>query len=258
MDNFDINKSWRSFEGKVVVITGGTSGIGLSTALAFYKAKAKVIVTTRTSDSLSSAQDRLPKDIHIYATNVTHSLELKSLFDDIRSTHGKIDVLFLSAGVGLHSNAQETPEEFYDGHFNTNVKGVFFSVTHALPHLNEGSSVIVSSSALATKGIPNMSIYSATKAAVRSFVRSWTAEIPVHKVRFNSISPGPINTPMHEKIGLPPEAFKAYVDGISQMTPAKRFGEPDEVAHLVLFLASDQAQYIVGADIAIDGGFAQV
>lgn len=247
-----------NLKGKVVVITGGTSGIGYQTAMAFKEQGAHVVVTASTEDSAAIAHKKWGEHIDVIKTDITHVDEIGALYEKVQKKYNKIDVLFANAGIGLQTPTANVNEQFYDSHFDINVKGVYFTVAKALPYLNKGSSVIITSSVLGVKGIPNASVYAATKAAVRSFARSWTAEFPVNEVRFNVISPGPIDTPMHGKIGMSPEQLQGYIHGISQMVPAKRFGSPEEVANLVLFLASDKSKYIAGSEIAIDGGFAQI
>lgn len=243
---------------KVVVIVGGSSGIGLQTALEFKKQEAIVVATASNESSMFEARKKFNEQIDVVQADISKISEIKKLFEVVSNKYKKIDVLFLSSGVALQVPTAKVSEEFYDQHFGINVKGTFFTVATALPYLNKGSSVILTSSVMGVKGIPNTSVYSATKSAVRSFVRCWTAEIPVEDVRFNVISPGPIDTPMHNKLGLNPEQLQGYIQGVSQMVPAKRFGSAKEVSNLVLFLASDVSKYIAGADIAIDGGFAQV
>lgn len=245
-------------ESKVVVITGGNSGIGLATAQAFQEQKANVIVTASSDESYERARKEYSNFIEVMKVDVSKVKEVSNFFEEINKKYGGIDVLFANAGIAAYAPTEEVSEEFFDQQFNINVKGVYFSASKALPYLNKWSSVIMTSSVLAHKGLPNASIYSATKAAIRSFARTWTAEISVEKARFNVISPGPIDTPMHQKNGMSPEELKEYVNHIAQLVPAKRFGQAQEVAQLVLFLSSEEAKYIAGAEIAIDGGFAQV
>lgn len=246
------------FKDKIVVITGGNSGIGASTAQAFQEEGAKVIITASREKTLKEAKTNFSNQVDVVQTDVSKVSDLENLFQTVHQKYGKIDALFANAGVALYAPTAEVTEDFYDHQFDINVKGVFFAVAKALPFLNSGSSVTLTSSVLRAKGLPNSSIYSATKATLRSFVRTWTAEVPVNQTRFNVISPGPIATPMHDKNGMSEEERKQYIEHVSQLVPARRFGRPDEVAHLVLFLASNKAEYIAGAEIDIDGGFAQI
>lgn len=245
-------------QSKVVVVTGGNSGIGLATAQAFQKSGAKVVITASSDESFEIAQKEYSAYMDVRKVDVSKVEEVSDLFEHVHEKYGGIDVLFANAGVAAYAPTEGVSEDFYDHQFDINVKGVYFSVSKALPYLNNNSSVVMTSSVLAYKGIPNASVYSATKAAIRSFARTWTAEIPVEKVRFNVISPGPIDTPMHEKNGMPPEQLKQYLNQISDLVPAKRFGDAGEVANLVQYLSSNEAKYIAGAEISIDGGFAQV
>jgi len=164
----------------------------------------------------------------------------------------------LPAGIALFLPTSEVTSDFFDSQFNTNVRGLYFTVAKALPLLRKGSSVILNASVVSTKGIAGASVYAATKAAVRSLARSWTAEVPVENVRFNVISPGPIETPIYSKMGMSEEQVGGFSDHMKSIVPARRFGTADEIASVALFLASGDSSYIAGADIYADGGFGQV
>ena len=239
---------------KVALITGGNSGIGLATAKLFKEQGAQVIITARSHDTFAKAQKEYGSHFDVVQTDVSKPEELDRLYAHIKGKYGKLDVLFANAGVALFAPTTEVTPEFFDNQFNTNVRGLYFTVSKALPLLNKGSSVVLNASVVASKGFPGASVYGATKAAVRNFARTWTAEIPVANVRFNVLSPGPIETPIYEKLGMPDDQ-RHYM---ASTVPAKRFGSADEMAKVALFLASDDSSYIAGADIMADGGFGQI
>lgn len=239
---------------KVALVTGGNSGIGLATAKLFREEGAKVIVTARSKETFEKAQKELGSYFDVVQADVSKLDEIEKLYAHIKTKYGKFDILFANAGVAAFSSTVEASGEFFDNQFNTNVKGLYFTVAKALPHLNSGSSVVLNASVVSIKGFPGSSVYSATKAAVRSFARSWTAEIPVDQVRFNVVSPGPIETPIFDKMGMPKDQFQEMVAQL----PIKRAGKPEELAKTVLFLASSDSSYVVGAELFADGGFGQI
>lgn len=239
---------------KIALVTGGNSGIGLATAKLFRSEGAQVIITARSADTFDKAKKELGSQFDVVQTDVSKLEDLDRLYAHIKSKYGKIDVLFANAGVALFSPTVEVTPEFFDNQFNTNVKGLYFTIAKALPILNKGSSVVLNASVVASKGFPGSSVYSATKAAVRNFARTWTAEIPVDQVRFNVLSPGPVETPIFGKMGMQ-EEDKA---GMGAMTPIKRMARPEEMASVALFLASNESSYIAGAEIMADGGFGQI
>lgn len=239
---------------KVALITGGNSGIGLATAKLFREEGAKVIITARSKETFEKAQKELGTYFDVVQADVSKIEDLDRLLGHVKSKYGKFDVLFANAGVALFAPTSEVTPAFFDNQFNTNVRGLYFTVAKALPLLNPGSTVVLNASVVGSKGFPGASVYAATKAAVRNFARTWTAEIPVDQVRFNVLSPGPIETPIYEKLGMPDEQ-KA---GMSNMTPIKRFGTADEMAKAALFLASSDSSYIAGVELFADGGFGQV
>lgn len=244
--------------GKIALVTGGNSGIGLATAKKFKEEGATVIITARSSDTYAKAKSELGAHFDIVQTDVSKLSELQKLFDHIKAKHGALDVLFANAGVGYFRPTSEADEQFFDSQFDTNVRGLYFTVQKALPLMRKGSSVILNASVVSIKGIAGSSVYSATKAAVRSLARSWTAEIPVGDVRFNVLSPGPIETPIYGKMGLSAEQVAAFGEHMKSIVPAHRFGSPEEMANVALFLASTDSSYLAGADIIADGGFGQV
>jgi NAD(P)-dependent dehydrogenase (short-subunit alcohol dehydrogenase family) len=245
-------------KGKVAVITGGNSGIGLATAKTYLEQGAKVVVTARSSETYAKAKAELGAHFDVIQADVSKIEDLDKLFLAVKTKYKKIDILFANAGVALFQPTTDVDPEFFDNQFNTNVRGLYFTVAKALPLMNDGSSVILNASVVSGKGIAGASVYSATKAAVRSLARSWTAEIPVSKVRFNVLSPGPIETPIYGKMGMAPADVSAFGEQMKAQVPARRFGSAQEMANVALFLASDDSSYIAGADIMADGGFGQI
>lgn len=239
---------------KVALVTGGNSGIGLATAKLFKEQGARVIITARSNETFAKAKAEYGSLFDVVQADVSNVAELDRLYAHIKATYGKFDVLFANAGVAIFAPTTEVTPEFFDNQFNTNVKGLYFTVAKALPLLNPGSSVVLTASVVASKGFAGSSVYSATKAAVRNFARSWTAEIPVSDVRFNVLSPGPIETPILDKMGLPEGAAHSF----GESTSIKRLGRADEMAKAALFLASDDSSYVVGAELMADGGLGQV
>lgn len=243
---------------KIALITGGNSGIGLATAKLFKNEGATVIITARNKDTFEKAKKELGHQFEIIQTDVSDISSVNHLFNTVKEKFGNIDILFANAGIALLRPTAEVDPEFFDNHFNTNVRGLYFTVQKALPLLNKNSKVILNASVLNIKGLAGASVYSATKAAVRSFARSWTAEIPVDQVRFNVLSPGLIETPIYSKLGMPKDQLDAFATNMANSVPIKRFGSADEIAKVALFLASDNSSYIAGAEIMADGGFTQV
>lgn len=239
---------------KVALITGGNSGIGLATAKLFKEQGAKVIITARSAETYEKAKVEYGSLFDVVQADVSKLGDIDRLYDHIKTKYGKFDILFANAGVAGFVPTLEVTPEYFDTQFNTNVKGLYFTVAKAIPLLNKGSAVVLTASVVASKGFAGSSVYSATKAAVRNFARSWTAEFPVSDIRFNVLSPGPIETPIFDKMGLPQEGAHQIGAG----TPIKRLGQPDEMAKAALFLASDDSSYVVGAELMADGGFGQV
>ena len=248
----------QALEGKVAVITGGSSGIGLATAKLFQQAGAKVAISGRNQKSLDDAAKELgPKAITV-RSDVSILRNLDTLFDTVTKKFGHIDVLFANAGIAKFAPVSDTSEAFYDEIFDINVKGVFFTIQKAIPFLNDAASIILNTSVANQSGLPNTSAYAASKAAVRSFARSIGAELAANGIRVNVVSPGPISTPMYEKLGLPKEAVEAFAANIVSQVPLKRFGTPDEAENTALFLASSASSYITGVELNVDGGMGQV
>jgi NAD(P)-dependent dehydrogenase (short-subunit alcohol dehydrogenase family) len=242
---------------KVAIITGGNSGIGLATAKLFLQEGAKVAIVGRNRQGLDEAIQNLGDAIALQG-DVANLTDLERVFNTIQEKFGRIDVLFLNAGVAPFASLEATDETLFDRTMNVNVKGVFFAIQKALPLLSQGASVVINSSVANVAGIPNTSVYSASKAAVRSLARTLSAELVGRGIRVNTVSPGPIQTPILGKTGLPQEAAEGMGTALIDMVPMKRLGQPEEIAKAVLFLASDDSSYVLGADFAVDGGQTQL
>ena len=245
-------------EGKVALITGGNSGIGLATAKQFVNEGAYVFITGRREAELASAKKQIGKNVTAIQGDVSNLDDLDRLFAQIRKEKGKIDVVFANAGVARYAPLGAITEDFFDSIFDINVKGVLFTVQKSLPLLRDGGSIILNASIVATKGLSSNSVYSATKAAVRSFARTWTTDLKDRRIRVNAISPGPIDTPGLSELLASSETGEQRKKMISTTVPLGRFGRPEEIAKAVVFLASDDASYITGIELFVDGGFAQV
>jgi len=248
----------RKLENKVAVITGGNSGIGLSTAKLFQAEGARVVITGRRQDVVDSAVKEIGGDTAGFKSDASKLDDITALYEKVKERFGKIDVLFLNAGVAKFGPFTSVDEATFDEMVNINFKGLFFNVQKALPLLNEGASVIFTTSIADQKGFPDTSVYSATKAAVRSLARTLSAELVDKKIRVNAIAPGPIDTPIFEKLGIPEEAVGGVKDGFESTVPMKRMGSPDEIARAALFLASDDSSFVLGVDLVVDGGVAQL
>ena len=245
-------------EGKIALITGGNSGIGLSTAKQFVNEGAYVFITGRRDPELAAAV----KEIGRYVTGVQGDAsnlgDLDRLFAQIKREKGKLDIVFANAGASRLAPLGKITEEHYDSVFNSNVKGLLFTVQKALPLLPDGASIILNASIVASKGLPANSVYSATKAAVRSFARTWTTDLKDRRIRVNAVSPGSIDTPGLNDLLASTEAGQQRLKMLSNSVPLGRLGTPDEIAKAVVFLASDDSSFITGAELFVDGGFAQV
>jgi NAD(P)-dependent dehydrogenase (short-subunit alcohol dehydrogenase family) len=245
-------------EGKVALITGGNSGIGLATAKQFVNEGAYVFITGRREAELAAAKKRIRKNVTAIQGDVSNLHDLDRLFAQIRKEKGNIDIVFANAGVARYVPLGAITEDFFDSIFDINVKGVLFTVQKSLPLLRDGGSIILNASIVATKGLSSNSVYSATKAAVRSFARTWTTDLKDRRIRVNAISPGPIDTPGLSELLASSETGEQRKKMISTTVPLGRFGRPGEIAKAVVFLASDDASYITGIELFVDGGFAQV
>jgi NAD(P)-dependent dehydrogenase (short-subunit alcohol dehydrogenase family) len=245
-------------QNKIALITGGNSGIGLATAKLFKEEGAQVIITARSAETYEKAKKEYGSHFEVVQADVSKIDEIDKLFNHIKAKHGRLDVLFANAGIANFLPTNETTPEFFDNHFNTNVKGLYFTVQKALPILSQGSTVVLNASVVGIKGFAGSSVYSATKAAVRSFARTWTAEIPIDQVRFNVLSPGPIDTPIIGKMGGDEAQRDERAQQLGAITPIKRLGRPEEMAKAALFLASQDSSYVAGIELFADGGFGQI
>ena len=245
-------------EGKVALVTGGNSGIGLATAKQFVTEGAYVFITGRRENELSRAVKQIEKNVTAVRGDVANLDDLDRLFAQIEKEKGRIDIVFANAGVAKYAAFGKITEEFYDSIFDINVKGLLFTVQKALPLLPDGASIILNASIVASKGLSSNSVYSATKAAVRSFARTWTTDLKDRRIRVNAISPGPIDTPGLSELLASSETGQERKKMISTTVPLGRLGTPDEIARAVVFLASDDASYITGVELFVDGGIAQV
>jgi NAD(P)-dependent dehydrogenase (short-subunit alcohol dehydrogenase family) len=248
----------KRLEGKVAVVTGGNSGIGLASAKRLHEEGARVLITGRDARTLDAAANAIGPGTLSLQSDVSKPGDLDRLFSVVESKLGKIDVLFANAGIAKFAPYTASSETLFDEQFAINVKGVYFTLQKAIPHLKDGASVIVNTSVVASKGNENMSIYSATKAAVRSFARTAAAELKGRNIRVNAVAPGPIATPIFGRSGLTEEQIQGFKDGISARVPLGRIGRPEEIASAVAFLASDDASYITGVELNVDGGIANL
>jgi NAD(P)-dependent dehydrogenase (short-subunit alcohol dehydrogenase family) len=245
-------------EGKIAVVTGGTSGIGLATAKRFVAEGAVVFITGRRQAELDRAAEEIgPKAVAVRADSSSLT-DLDRLYGRVKMEKGRIDILFANAGVGEFATLGEITEEHYDKTFNTNVKGVLFTVQKALPLFRDGGSIILNASTVASMGTAAFSVYSATKAAVRNFARSWILDLADRHIRVNAVSPGPIATPGLDGLAATEEQARQFKAGMVVNIPLGRLGAPDEVAKAVVFLASDDSSFVNGAELFVDGGFAQI
>lgn len=248
----------KRFEGKVALVTGGNSGIGLATAKRFSEEGADVIITGRDLVSLKKTSAEIGSNCLYYKTDVQNIHEIESLAHEIQIKKGRLDILFVNAGIAIFKPYESLTVDEFDRLINVNFKGVFFTIQKVLPLLSQNSSVIINASAASIKGFSGASVYSATKAAVRSLARTLTTEHSSRGIRFNVISPGPIRTPIFDRTeGLPREQAEGLLAHMAEGIPLKRIGTPEEIAGAVAFLASKDASYIAGVELFADGGSAQ-
>jgi len=241
-------------QGKVAVVTGGNSGIGLASAQRLHAEGARVVISGRDQKTLDSAVATLGAGAIAIRADVSNLADIDQLFSQVASRLGKIDVLFANAGVAKFAAYADSTDSLIDEMFAINVKGVYFTIQKAIPHLNDAASVILNTSVVSTKGAENMGIYAATKAAVRSFARTAAAELKTRNIRVNAVAPGPIATPIFGRSGLTEEQIEGFKAGIAASVPLHRLGRPEEIAGAVAFLASDDASYITGIELNVDGG----
>jgi NAD(P)-dependent dehydrogenase (short-subunit alcohol dehydrogenase family) len=244
--------------GKVAVITGGNSGMGLETARLFAKEGAKVVITGRRQAELDAAVKSIGDNVIGVQGDVANLADLDRLYAKVKETFGHLDIVFANAGVGSLAPLGQITEEHFDKQFDINVKGLVFTVQKALPLMRDGGSILLNASVAGSTGMAGFSVYSATKAAVRSFARGWTNDLKDRKIRVNVISPGPIETPIFGKMGLSEDEIKGFGTYILSQVPMGRMGRSDEIAKAALFLASDDSSYITGIELTVDGGMNQV
>lgn len=244
--------------GKIAVITGGGSGIGLASAKLFAQEGATVVIVGRNKDVLDKATAKIGNGAAAIVADVADLGALDGLYAEVGKRFGRIDVVFANAGVNHLAPFEAVTVDDFDNQFNINVRGLFFTVQKALPLLSDGASVILNASVAHTKGTPMHSVYAATKAAVRSFARTWTSDLKDRKIRVNSISPGLIETPIFSKLGIPAQDLEGALSAVLTHMPMGRVGRPEEAANVVLFLASDDSSFVIGIDLPVDGGIGQV
>jgi NAD(P)-dependent dehydrogenase (short-subunit alcohol dehydrogenase family) len=248
----------KKFAGKIAVVTGGSTGMGLATAKRFVQeGMDHVFITGRRKDSLDAAVAKIGKSVTSIQGDVANLSDLDRLYDTVKKHNRPIDILFANAGVAKLAPFGTVNEEFFDLHFDANVRGLFFFVQKGLPLMRDGGSIILNASIADIKGFPAMSVYSATKAAVRSFARTWTNDLRDRRIRVNVLSPGHIDTPIMESLQQG-EALEKMKKEMANNVPLGRMGDPDEIAKAVSFLASDEASYVAGAELYVDGGVAQI
>ncbi len=246
------------FNDKVVVVSGGNSGIGMETVKRFLEEGAKVVLSGRRQEALDEVSKELSGTFATFLADQSSIADNQSLIDFAVETYGKIDVLFVNAGVAYFMPADQIDEDHFDSQFNINIKGPAFLVKSAIPQLNDGANIIFNTSIVHQKGFDNAAVYSATKGALRAYARVLTTELAPRGIRVNAIAPGPIGTPIYDKMGMSEEAINEMGQGFAATVPLKRFGTPKEIADTVLFLASTEASYVNGIELSVDGGLAQI
>ena len=245
-------------DGKVAVITGGNSGIGLATAKEFKEQGARIVITGRDQQSLDEAKRDIGGDVLAVRSDASSLTDIDKLFAAVNEKFGHIDVLFVNAGVGKFAPVEAVTEELFDLVMDVNFKGAYFTIQKALPLLNDNASIILNSSISAHIGMPNSSVYAASKAALLTLARTLSAELVGRGIRVNAISPGPIATPILDRLGLPPEALEETEKSLKEQIPMKRFGRSEEIARTALFLASTDSSFLLGTEIVADGGMSQL
>jgi NAD(P)-dependent dehydrogenase (short-subunit alcohol dehydrogenase family) len=245
-------------EGKIALVTGGSTGIGFATAQRFVQEGAYVYITGRRPAELEAATKAIGSSVTAVRADASNLDDLDRLYAQIKQEKGRLDVVFANAGGGEFVAIGSITEEHFDKTFDTNVKGVVFTVQKALPLMPDGGAIVLNASIVSVKGMPNFGVYSATKAAVRSFARTWTNELKERGIRVNVVSPGPIDTPGLTSLAKSEEERQAIVAQLVSAVPLGRLGQPDEIAKTVVFLASDDASYVAGVELFVDGGMVQV
>jgi NAD(P)-dependent dehydrogenase (short-subunit alcohol dehydrogenase family) len=245
-------------EGKVAVVTGGNSGIGLATAKEFKKEGAQVVISGRDQRTLDEAAREIGGEVLTVRADASRLADIDKLFAAVKEKFGRVDVLFVNAGVGKFVPLETVTEELFDEVMDINFKGAYFTIQKALPLLNDSASIILNTSISAHIGMLNSSVYAASKAALSTLARTLSAELVGRGIRVNAVSPGPVTTPIFERLGLTPEALDETAKNILEQIPMKRFGRPEEIAKTVLFLASSDSSFLLGTEIVADGGMSQL
>jgi NAD(P)-dependent dehydrogenase (short-subunit alcohol dehydrogenase family) len=245
-------------EGKVAVITGGNSGIGLATAKEFREHGAQVVITGRDQQTLDEAKREIGGDVLAVRSDTSSLTDIDKLFAVVKEKFGKIDVLFVNAGIGKFAPVEAVTEESFDSIMDINFKGAYFTIQKALPLLNDNAAIVLNASIVAHIGMPNSSVYAASKAALITLARTLSSELVGRRIRVNVVSPGPIATPILGRMGLPPEIVEETANSLQAQVPMKRLGRPEEIAKTVLFLASEDSSFLLGTEIVADGGMSQL
>lgn len=244
--------------GKVAIITGGSSGIGLATAKLFIEEGAKVAITGRNLEALDKAKAEIGREVIAIQADASKYVDIQNVVKTTVDKFGSIDILFPNAGIAPFAPVADTPEQLFDEVIGTNLKGPFFLVKESIPHLNEGGTIVFNTTIAHIKGFPNMGVYVASKAGLRSLVRVLTSELAEKGIRALAVSPGPIETPIYGKLGLSEEEVQDLGASFAQQVPLGRFGSAEEVAKTVLFLVSSDSSYVNGVELVVDGGLSQV
>lgn len=246
------------FNGKVAVITGGNSGIGLATAKELATNGAKVVIAGRDQKTLDETVQSIGENAFAVKTDVTNLDEITNLFEQTNRKFGKVDILFVNAGIGKFASVEQSDESLFDEIVSINLKGSYFTVKNGLQYLNDGASIVFTTTVAAKKGLAGASVYGAAKSALHSLTKIFAAELVGRKIRVNAVSPGPIETPIFGRMGIPAENQQMTKDALASQVPMKRLGTAEEVAKTVAFLASDDSSYITGIEIDVDGGMGQL
>jgi NAD(P)-dependent dehydrogenase (short-subunit alcohol dehydrogenase family) len=248
----------RKLDGKIAVITGGNSGIGLATAKRFVDEGAFVFITGRRQEELDAAVKEIGRNVVGVRGDVSNLADLDRLYATVKQQKGRVDILFANAGGGTFMPLGQITEEHFDKTFDINVKGLLFTAQKALPLMPDGGSIVLNASIVSIKGMPAFSVYSATKAAVRSFARTWTVDLKERRIRVNALSPGPIETPGVDSLVKSKDEAKQLRTNLAAGVPLGRMGTADEIAKAAVFLASDDSSFVSGVELFVDGGMAQV
>lgn len=251
-------KVMSKFDGKVAVITGGNSGIGLAAAKELGANGAKIVIAGRDQRTLDEAVQLLGDNTIGVRADISDLNDIDSIFETASAKFGNVDILFVNAGVARFASLEESDEALFDQMVDINFKGSYFTVQKALPYLNDGASIIFTTTVAAKTGRAGASIYAASKSAIHSLTRTFAAELVGRRIRVNAVSPGPIETPIFDRLGMPADQTAAAKSGMAASVPMMRMGSADEVAKAVAFLASDDSSFITGVDLDVDGGMAQI